>query len=135
MRLHDATVSYTIRNTGNATLSARQKASVSGPFGLWPVDADTIADSPPLLPGQTRDVSAPVHGVTPALRLTATVTLIPLLTDAAGSTAPLDATESSGHAWTVPWLLLLAIVALGGLAGLAFRSRRSRRAGSWPTPL
>ncbi len=125
VRLHDGTVSYTIHNTGNATLSARQSASVSGPFGLRAVAADKIADSPPLLPGATRNVSSPVHGVTPALRLTATVTLIPLLTDAAGSTAPLAATESAGHAWAVPWLLLLAIVVLGGLAALAFRSRRS----------
>ena len=47
----DATVSYTIRNTGNATLAARQTLSVSGPFGRWAVAAPRIADSPALLPG------------------------------------------------------------------------------------
>ena len=31
----DATVTYTIHNTGNAILSARQAVSVSGPFGRW----------------------------------------------------------------------------------------------------
>ena len=82
-------------------------------------------------------MSAPLHDVTPALRLTATVTLVPLLTDAAGSTAPLAATKASGHAWTVPWSLLLAIVVLCGLvvavwrSGLAgateLRSSRTRR--------
>jgi hypothetical protein len=122
----DATVNYTIHNTGNAILTARQTVSVSGPFGRWAVGAGTLADTPPLLPGDTRKVSAPLHGVAPALRLTATVTLVPLLTDAAGSIAPLAATKASGHAWTVPWSLLAALIVLCGLvvAGLAFRSRR-----------
>jgi hypothetical protein len=72
-------------------------------------------------------VSTPLHDVTPALRLTATVTLLPLLTDAAGSTAPLAAVKASGHGWSVPWSLLLTLVAVCALAvaGVAFaRSRR-----------
>jgi uncharacterized membrane protein len=121
-----ATVTYTIHNTGNAILSARQAVSVSGPFGRWAVKAGGIADAPSLLPGERRKLSAPVGDVTPALRLTATVTLVPLLTDAAGSTAPLPATKASGHAWTIPWLLLLAIAALGGLAIATVARRRSR---------
>jgi hypothetical protein len=126
----DATVTYTIHNTGNAILTARQSVSASGPFGRWAVSAGTIADSPPLLPGDTWQVSAPLHGVTPALSLTATVRLVPLLTDAAGSTSPLAATKESGHAWAVPWSLLVAIFVLSGLAvaGLAFRPRRRDRA-------
>jgi hypothetical protein len=126
----DATVTYTIHNTGNAILAARQRVSVSGPFGRWAVAAGKIADSPPLLPGDTWKVSAPLHGVTPALRLTATVTLVPLLTDAAGSTAPLAAIKAAGHAWTIPWSLLLAIIVVCGLvvAALALRPRRRDRA-------
>ena len=132
----DATVTYTIHNTGNAILSARQTVSVSGPFGRWDVGAGTIADTPPLLPGETWKVSAPLHDVTPALRLTATVTLVPLLTDAAGSTAPLAATKTSGHAWAVPWSLLLAIIVVCGLvaAGLVFRSRRHQGRSAAATP-
>jgi hypothetical protein len=121
----DATVSYTIRNTGNAILSARQTLSVTGPFGRWAVAAPRIADAPALLPRATWKVSVPLHGVTPALRSKATVSLVALLTDAAGSTAPLAATETSGHAWTVPWalLLLLAVVVCGLV--VAARSRRA----------
>lgn len=122
----DATVTYVIHNTGNAILSARQAVSLSGPFGRWEADAKKIADTPPLLPGDTRKVSAPVTGVVPALRLTATVTLVPLLTDAAGSIAPLPATKASGHAWAVPWSLLAAIVVLCGLV-VAVLSRRTLR--------
>jgi hypothetical protein len=126
----DAAVTYTIHNTGNAILTARQAVSASGPFGRWAVNAGRIADSPALLPGERWKASAPLRGVTPALRLTATVTLVPLLTDAAGSTAPLAATKASEHAWTVPWSLLLAVVVVCGLvvAGVAFRPRRRVRA-------
>lgn len=120
----DATVTYTIHNTGNAILTARQAVSVSGPFGRLRVQAGQIHDSPQLLPGDTWKVSVPVRGVVPALRLTGTVTLVPLLTDASGSVAPLAAVETTSYAWT--WALLLVIVVLGGLvvAGLAFRRHR-----------
>jgi hypothetical protein len=124
----DATVTYTVRNTGNAILAARQSVSLSGPFGRWDARAGKLADSPPLLPGQTWKGSAPVHDVTPALRLTATVTLVPLLTDAAGSIAPLAPSKAAGHALIIPWSLVLAVVVLCALAvaGLALRPRRQR---------
>lgn len=124
----DATITYTIRNTGNAILSARQAASAAGPFGLSRVSAGQIDDSPQLLPGETWRVSARVHGVPPALRLTATITLIPLLTDASGSTAPLATVKATTHAWPVPWALLLLLAVLCGLAVvvLVLRRRRSR---------
>ncbi|MFC6083454.1 WxL protein peptidoglycan domain-containing protein [Sphaerisporangium aureirubrum] len=121
-----ATVSYTIRNTGNAILTARQEASVSGPFGHLGVHAGPIGDSPRLLPGDTWKVSVPLRGVAPALRLTGTVTLVPLLTDASNSVAPLAAVETTAQAWTIPWALLLCVVVLCGLVGLAFRRRRRR---------
>ncbi|MEU6427101.1 DUF916 domain-containing protein [Microbispora sp. NPDC046973] len=124
----EATVTYTIRNNGNSVLAARQAVSLSGPFGHWDARAEHVGDSPRLLPGDTWKVSVPVHGVTPALRLTGTVTLVPLLTDAAGSVAPLAAVESTTHTWTLPWAPLLVLVVLGGLAVAALTSRRRRRA-------
>jgi hypothetical protein len=123
----DATVTYTIHNTGNAILAARQAVSVSGPFGRFGVRAGKIDDSPQLLPGDTWKVSVPVRGVAPALRLTGTVTLVPLLTDASGSIAPLDAVETTAHAVPIPWALLLLLAVLCGVvlvAGLASRRRR-----------
>ncbi|MGW5265006.1 hypothetical protein ACWEQG_28875 [Microbispora sp. NPDC004025] len=128
----DATVTYTIRNTGNAVLAARQTVSLSGPFGRWGGRATHVDDSPQLLPGDTWKVSVPVHEVTPALRLTGTVTLVPLLTDAAGSVAPLAAVESTTHTWTPPWALLLVLLVVCGLVVAAVAARRRRKAGSRP---
>ncbi|MEV0974932.1 WxL protein peptidoglycan domain-containing protein, partial [Microtetraspora glauca] len=123
----DATVTYTIRNTGNAILTARQAVAVSGPFGRLGVHAAQIDDSPQLLPGDTWKVSVPVHGVAPVLRLAGTVTLVPLLTDASGSVAPLAAVESTTHAWTIPWALLLLLIALCGIVVAALVARRRRQ--------
>ncbi|WP_270037824.1 WxL protein peptidoglycan domain-containing protein [Solirubrobacter ginsenosidimutans] len=126
----DATVTYAIHNTGNTILTAQQAVKVSGPFGRWAVRAPKVADTPTLLPGETWKASASLDDVAPALRLTASVTLVPLLTDAAGSTAPLAAIKASGHAWIVPWALLVAILVLLGLvvAALAYRRAGASRA-------
>ncbi|MGW2055159.1 WxL protein peptidoglycan domain-containing protein [Streptomyces sp. NPDC001840] len=126
----DATVTYTIHNTGNAILSARQSASVSGPFGWLRTDAGTIAPPPELLPGESWKVKAPVHGVRPAVSLAATVTLTPLLTDASGTTTALKPVESTTHGWAVPWTLLaLVVVLIAAAVGtfLLIRRNRARR--------
>ncbi|MFC4533820.1 WxL protein peptidoglycan domain-containing protein [Sphaerisporangium dianthi] len=133
----DATVTYTIRNTGNTILTARQAVSLSGPFGRLGVRAGQVDDSPRLLPGDTWKVSVPVRGVAPAVRLTGTVTLVPLLTDAANSVAPLAAVEATANAWAIPWTLLLPLlVVLCGLvvAGLAFRRRRRQARAALSVP-
>ncbi|MEU6012183.1 DUF916 domain-containing protein [Streptomyces sp. NPDC047453] len=131
----DATVTYTIHNTGNAILAARQAVAVSGPFGVLRAAASHVDDSPALLPGEIWKVTVPVHGVAPALRAAGTVTLVPLLTDASGSVAPLAGAKTTTHAWTVPWTLLLCVIVLIGLvaAGLVSRSRRHRRRAENPS--
>jgi len=123
----DATVSYTIHNTGNATLSARQAVSVSGPFGWLKADVKDVAAPPSLLPGETWKVKVPVHGVAPGFRLSATVTLTPLLTDASGSTSPLQPVKATTHGWAVPWTLVaLVVLAAAAVVGALLLSRRSR---------
>jgi hypothetical protein len=108
----DATLTYTIHNTGNATVAARQAASISGPFGRFRVSGGKIDDSPELLPGDRWKVSVPIRGVAPALSLTGTVTVTPLMTDESGSIAALTSVESSGRGWAIPWVPLAV---LGGL--------------------
>lgn len=127
----DATVTYAIHNTGNAILATKQTVSIAGPFGTWRVPPVRVDDSPPLLPGESWQVSVPVHGVTAAFVLTGTVSLTPLLTDASGSTVPLSTADTTAHSLAVPWVLLVVVVVV--VCGLVFflRSRRRTRA----TPL
>jgi hypothetical protein len=126
-----ATVSYTVRNTGNAILSARQAVSVEGPLGVWRRSAARVADTPALPPGATWTVSAPLRDVAPALRARATVKLTPLLVDAAGSTSPLAVVQASGGTWALPWTLLVVLILLVGLLVVGVRRvgvpRRRRR--------
>ncbi|NEA30216.1 DUF916 domain-containing protein [Streptomyces sp. SID13031] len=123
----DAIVAYEIHNTGNTIAAARQEASVSAPFGKLRTQAGAIDDSPQLLPGEMWKVSVPIHGVTPAGRLTAAVDLLPLVTDAAGSTAILPVTQTSTHTWTIPWTLLVLLVLVSATVVLVIRRFRPRR--------
>ncbi|WP_066952661.1 WxL protein peptidoglycan domain-containing protein [Streptomyces lushanensis] len=126
----DATVTYTIHNSGNALLSARQTVSVSGPFGWLRAEAGDIAAPPELLPGEKWKVKVPVHGVAPGVSLAATATLTPVLTDASGSTTSLKPVEATAHGWAVPWtllLLLVVLIAAGVAAFLLTRRTRARR--------
>ncbi|UPZ28244.1 DUF916 domain-containing protein [Streptomyces sp. LRE541] len=123
----DATVTYTLHNTGNALLSGAQKVTLTGPFGTSETRAGKIAAAPELLPGERWKVTVPVHGVTPALRLTAKATVTPAITDAAGSTTSLKPVEATTTGWAIPWTLVLLIVALlAGAMGVYVLRRRGR---------
>lgn len=123
----DATVTYTVHNTGNTILSAQQAVSISGPFGWWPARAGDIPATPQLLPGESWQVSVPVHGVAPALSLATTVTLTPVLVDASGTTTLLDPIEATAHRAAIPWTLLALIVALAAaVVGTILLRRRTR---------
>jgi len=122
-----ATVSYTIHNTGNATLSAQQAVTVEGPFGWLKTGAATIAAPPELLPGESWKVSVPVKSVAPAFDVAVTASLTPLLTDASGSTTSLDKVSTTVHGFVVPWTLLVVVLILVALiVGAVYLSRRTR---------
>ena len=135
----DATVSYTLHNTGNAILSVRQDIAVGGPFGAFAAHADALDVSPALLPGESWRVSVPVHGVARTGWLQTTVTLTPLFTDPAGSTSELDPVTAGTHAWAMSWLVALVSVVVLGLVGLLVwfvvrLLRRPRRANATAVP-
>ncbi|MBM0233555.1 DUF916 domain-containing protein [Micromonospora sp. STR1_7] len=123
-----ATVTYKIHNIGNAALSGKQTLSVSGPFGVLRVRAGDIAAPPELLPGESWNVSVPVRGVAPAVRLAATATITPLLTDVSGSTTSLKPVQATAHGWALPWMLVLALVVLVAVVVGAYLYRRRNRA-------
>lgn len=126
----DATVTYTLHNTGNALLTGTQNVTLTGPFGMLSTDAGKLAAPPELLPGEKWKVTVPIHDVTPAFRLTAEATVTPVITDAAGSETPLKPVHATTGAWAVPWTLLLLLalaVTAAVLTFLLLRRNRSRR--------
>ncbi|MCU1418064.1 MAG: hypothetical protein JWP32_2238 [Schumannella sp.] len=123
----DATMTYTIHNTGNAALSAQQTAGVAGPFGWLPTDAGAIDAPPQLLPGESWDVTVPVSNVAATILLSATATVTPVVTDASGSTTALEPIAATANGWAVPWMLLLLVVALAALVVLALRLLKRQR--------
>ena len=125
----EAVVSYTLRNSGNARLSAGQRVTIAGPFGMLPSDARGIASVPELLPGETWEVRVPVAGVIPSFLLTATTT-VSLESASSGAGDPAIApVAASATTWAVPWATLALLVLLAALAVAAVvLTRRRRRA-------
>ncbi|MFI6785620.1 WxL protein peptidoglycan domain-containing protein [Micromonospora sp. NPDC050276] len=124
----DATITYKVHNVGNAALSGKQAVTVAGPFGLLRVRAGDIAAPPELLPGESWNVTVPVHDVAPTISLAATATLTPLLTDASGSTTSLKPVAATAHGWALPWMLLLVLVVLIAVLVGAYLYRRRTQA-------
>ncbi|MFF2850654.1 WxL protein peptidoglycan domain-containing protein [Streptomyces sp. NPDC058001] len=130
-----ATVTYTVRNTGNVRLGARQTVRVSNAVS-GPRTADKVPAVKQLLPGGSVKVTASVHDVFPALRSTATVTVDPV--PVGGDIDPaLPGTTRSTDFWTVPWALLalLLLIVAGVTAWLLRRRRRARRAAGAASPV
>ena len=124
----EAVVTYTLRNSGNARLSARQKVTVSGPFGMLASDAHGIEKAPELLPGESWDMTVRVAGVIPSFLLTA-ATSVSLESPSSDASDPAIApVEASATTWAVPWatLVLLALVAAIVVATVALGRRRRR---------
>ncbi|MFT4305676.1 MAG: DUF916 domain-containing protein [Microbacterium sp.] len=124
----DATVTYTLHNTGNATISAVPTEQVSGIFGWFPYTADASDTTPQLLPGESRTFSTTVTGVPALLLLLGSVSITPLVTDASGSTSPIDAVNATALGVAVPWTSLLLLLLVAAAAFGYLRNRRRRRA-------
>jgi len=123
-----ATVTYTVRNTGNVRLAGVQSVRVASFLG-GSRQSVKLADIKELLPGQQITLSAQISGVLPSLISTGRVTIDP-------SALPGDidpkASSVSASATTagVPWALLILVALLGGLA---FGARRRRRRPAEPS--
>jgi hypothetical protein len=121
-----ATISYTVRNTGNVRLGAQQQVIISGLFGAK--KAKPLADVPLLLPKSSVAVSVTVPGVFPQLHMTGRVVLVPL--KVAGDVDPALPAKitASTTFWAIPWALIAALALLLCASALwAWRRRRSRR--------
>jgi hypothetical protein len=123
-----ATLTYTVRNTGNIRLGSHQRVSVSGLFGSkGPTKA--LADIPLLLPHSFVNESVTVHGVFPQFPMHARVTLYPLAV--VGDVDPGVASKYTAAKafWAIPWVLLAIVVALilGAAAWWYYRRNRGWR--------
>lgn len=123
----DATVHYSLHNTGNVSLTAGEADAVAGPFGWGEVTAAPGEPAPTLLPGESwqRDVRVPAVA---AMGLVwASVTATPTVTDASGSTSDLDPVTASAMGWAVPWPILVALLLIVAAAVFGPRWLRARR--------
>ncbi|QYN21735.1 DUF916 domain-containing protein [Amycolatopsis sp. DSM 110486] len=128
----DATVSYTVRNTGNTRLSGTQRVGVSTPWGTT-VDSAALPPIPELLPGGLFKVTTKVSGLLPAGWLDATVHVDPH--PVAGFTDPVEPVEETLTLSAVPWAFLGILSALIlGVLGVVATRRRRRRGGTTEAP-
>lgn len=125
-----ATVTYTVRNSGDTLISSEQSLLIAGSFGMAPLRADDYQSTPLLLPGETWTMTDEIHGVLPLALLTATVSAVPLYVDAAGSTGPLQVVDQSTVGAAVPWLALVLVIVV--LALLVWWLRRRRTPAAMP---
>lgn len=122
----DATVTYTLHNTGNAALSAQAAGQVGGPFGWFAMDAPAGDAVPELLPGESWTRTVTVPGVAPLFVLLATTSVTPVVVDASGSTTPIAVVTGTALGAAIPWTLLVIVLLLAAAAFLYLR-RRGRR--------
>jgi hypothetical protein len=124
-----ATISYTVHNTGNTALGGLQKVKIAGGLGLSSKTVE-LPRLPNLLPGETWEAKTSVAGVRAMLWVSATATVTPVITDAAGSTSTLAPVSASARtvvsAWSFVYLagFLIALVVLVRLIVLAVRRWR-----------
>lgn len=121
-----ATISYSVKNTGNVRLSGTQAVTVTAPFGHGTVKPPQL---PTILPGDSIRVTSHVPGLFPAGPMTAKITVTPGWPP---RTQPLKTklalASGSASLFAMPWSLLglvLLLVAIG--VGVWFFLRWRRR--------
>lgn len=111
-------IAYTVRNTGNVRLAAKQRLAVKAPFGPA-IRRSTPVDVPELLPGNSVTLTATFKSVPATALLGTSITLTPL---GAGDPGAAE-TTGSGRTYALPWsvLALLLVVFLLQRARKAYR--------------
>ncbi|HEY2764098.1 MAG TPA: DUF916 domain-containing protein [Pseudonocardiaceae bacterium] len=119
-----ATMTYTVRNTGNLRLQGLQRVQVRTPWGSTR-DDPRLQALPELLPGNAVSVTSEVTDVLPAGWDTATVRVDPVAPPGDQDPALRAAVASDTFA-AVPWALLTLLVLLGLVVLVRYRLRRRR---------
>lgn len=117
----DGILSYTLRNTGNSIVSARQTERMTGPFGWFAAARGADAATPQLLPGETWKVRVPFSSIAAAFVAIGSATVTPIVTDASGTTSALDPVTVSAAVPAIPWTWLISVLVLAALVLLVVR--------------
>ncbi|MGW2819755.1 WxL protein peptidoglycan domain-containing protein [Streptomyces sp. NPDC001443] len=120
-----ATISYTLRNTGNVTLDPKVELTARGLFGRTLLSRALTRIPAELLPGQRVRLSEPWHGAPQLDRGDVTLT----------ASAQGTRETASASFLALPWLLLAVVFVAGVVGGvLLVRVRRGRARRSVPAP-
>ncbi|MEU3827178.1 DUF916 domain-containing protein [Streptomyces sp. SID486] len=112
-----ATISYTLRNTGNVTLAPRVELTARGLFGRTLLDRDLARVPAELLPGQRVRLTETWRGAPQFDRGDVTLT----------ASAPGTRQSAGAGFLALPWLMVALVLAAGALTGaLLVRARRAR---------
>ncbi|MER6427305.1 DUF916 domain-containing protein [Streptomyces sp900105245] len=118
-----ATVSYTLRNTGNVTLHPKARLTARGLFGRTLLDRELTRMPSELLPGQRVRLTETWQGAPQLDRADVTLTV----------RAPGTRESASASFLALPWLLATLVFAAGVVTGvLLVRARRGRARRSAP---
>ena len=123
----DATVTYTLHNSGNAAISAQPATHLSGPFGMFGMDAPAVDEVPELLPGESWTQTVTLPGVAPLFALLASTTVTPLVLDASGSTSPIADVSGTAGGPAIPWTLLVIVLLVAAGVFFLLRARGARK--------
>jgi len=126
----DATVTYTLTNTGNARVVPTESVTVSGPGGAS--SEVSAAQLEEVLPGAVVRRTVEVAGVRPLFRASAGVRVDGLVVGIGGGGATTATGDAAG--WAVPWALLAVVllVVAAAVAWPLWRARRARAAAAAP---
>ncbi|MGW0630194.1 WxL protein peptidoglycan domain-containing protein [Streptomyces sp. NPDC002758] len=127
-----ATVTYTLRNTGNVRLAAHQSVRVRDGLGGTAKTAK-VRDLPELLPGDAIQVSTSATGVRPAFRDTTTVTVDPEPVRGDVKFRILPRVTQTEAFTAVPWALLALVLVLAAIVTFEVIRRRRRRNSASPS--
>ncbi len=122
---------YTVRNTGNVTLTGQPEISAAGPLGLLRRSGDT-AVLPELLPGQSFTTTEVIRGVPALVRSSTRVDIVPAGTGGQLIEPPPERVIAGAGTWALPWTVLWVLVVAAVTA--AVRVVQRRREGSLTDP-
>jgi hypothetical protein len=124
-----ATLSFTIRNTGNELLGGNVTVSVHGLLGSTETRSNVVK-VPVLLPGGSDSERIQVHGVYPEIHMLGKVSVAPLVVQGQYDQGLSIYTGQAGF-WAVPWIALVILILLIAMfAAVWLRRRRWLRSAS-----